>query len=320
MSWVWAWATARRIARAVPFDPGVPVICVGGLTVGGTGKTPIAREVLRRLRADGLDAHALTRGYGGRLAGPVRVDPERHAAADVGDEPLLLARDGPVWIARDRVAGARAAVEAGAAVLVMDDGHQNPSLLKTLSLVVVDGETRAEEWPFGDCAVFPSGPMREPLEVGLARADVVIVLLPADLDAPASELLALFGGKPVLIARLEPEGPPPDGPQLAFAGIAKPWRFEQALRSAGCALADFAAFPDHALFAEADLSALADRASALHAGLLTTEKDWVRLPPAWRERVARWPVQARFESEAAIAAILTRACRTVANSLKISAC
>lgn len=319
VSWAWAYATARRITRTVPFDPGVPVVCVGGLTVGGTGKTPVAREVLRLLRAEGVEAHALTRGYGGRLAGPVRVDPERHTAADVGDEPLLLARDGPVWVSRDRVAGARAAVEAGARAIVMDDGHQNPTLLKTCSLVVVDGETRGDEWPFGDGAVFPSGPLREPLGVGLSRADVVIVLLPVDLAAPDPELLALFGTKLILIARLEPAGPPPPGPQLAFAGIAKPWRFEQALRAAGCALADFAAFPDHAPFAESDLRALADRAAALDAGLLTTEKDWVRLPPHWRERVRSWPVRARFEGEAEITATLTRSPRTAHNSLNISA-
>lgn len=304
VSWVWSAATARRIARTVPFDPGVPVICVGGLTVGGSGKTPVAREVLRLLRADGLEAHALTRGYGGRLAGPVRVDATLHTAEDVGDEPLLLASEGPVWVSRDRVAGARAAVAAGAEAMVMDDGHQNPTLRKTLSLVVVDGETRGDEWPFGDGAVFPSGPLREPLSVGLARADAVILLLPADLDAPDPELLALLGTKPVLIARLEPADPPSPGPQLAFAGIAKPWRFEQALRAAGCDLADFAAFPDHAAFAESDLRALADRAAALGADLLTTEKDWVRLIPAWRARVRSWPVRARFDDEAAIATLL----------------
>ncbi|MEH6665978.1 MAG: tetraacyldisaccharide 4'-kinase, partial [Brevundimonas sp.] len=179
LSWLWAGATARRMARTIPADPGVAVISVGNLTVGGSGKTPVAREVLRLLRDQGVEAHALTRGYGGRLAGPVRVDPAQHAAADVGDEPLLLAGAAPAWVARDRPAGARAAAAAGAAVVVMDDGHQNPTLRKTLSLIVVDGETRGGEWPFGDGAVFPAGPMREPLRAGLARADAVVVLLPA---------------------------------------------------------------------------------------------------------------------------------------------
>ena len=304
-SWVWAWATARRIARGRPFDPGVPVICVGNLTVGGTGKTPVVRALARRLAGEGVAI--LTRGYGGRLQGPVRVDPARHSAADVGDEALMMAADAPVWVARDRAAGAAAAAAAGAKVIIMDDGHQNPSVKKTLSLVVVDGETREGEWPFGDGAVFPSGPMREPLGVGLARADAVALMLPADLDAPDGALMALFTGKPVLIARLIPTGPPPPGPQLAFAGIGKPWKMERALQAAGCELADFAPLPDHARLDDRLMKVIARRAEVLGASLLTSEKDWVRLPPAWRTRVTAWPVEARFEDEAALDAILRRA-------------
>ena len=284
LSWAWAGATARRMARGTPVDPGAPVISVGNLTVGGSGKTPVARELLRLLRAEGVEAHGLTRGHGGRLEGPVRVDPATHTAADVGDEPLLLATEAAVWVARDRPAGGRAAAGGGAAVLVMDDGHQNPSLKKALSLIVVDGETRDDEWPFGDGAVFPSGPMREPLATGLARADAVIVLLPGDAPELDPELHALFRDLPVFIARLEPAGPPPSGPHLGFAGIAKPWKVERALTAAGCDLIDFAGFPDHAAFSERDLKALADQAAARGAGLVTTEKDWVRLPPEWRAR------------------------------------
>lgn len=306
-SWVWAAATARRIAQAVPIDPGAPVISVGNLTVGGSGKTPVAREVLAQLRASGVDAHGLSRGYGGRLSGPVRVDPEQHSADEVGDEPLLLARDAPFWIARDRPAGARAAVAAGAQALVLDDGHQNATLTKTLSLVVVDGETRGGEWPFGDGSVFPSGPMREPLGAGLARADAIVLLLPADLSQPDAELLELLCPAPVLRARLEPASLPPPGPQLGFAGIAKPWKVERSLRAAGCELVDFAAFADHAPYRDADLRFLAGRAAEFGAGLVTTEKDWVRLPPVWRPRVHAWPVRARFEDEAALGAMLTAA-------------
>lgn len=303
-SLLWTAATARRIARAQPVGVGVPVISVGNLTVGGSGKTPVAREILSLLKARGVEAHALSRGYGGRLTGPARVDPAEHSAADVGDEPLMLATDAPVWIARDRIAGARSAVAAGAKALVLDDAHQNMVLKKTLSLVVVDGETRADEWPFGDGSVFPSGPMREPLKAGLDRADAVVVILPADHPAPASELIAVFGSLPVFIARLMPVSPPPPGPQVGFAGIAKPWKVERALLAAGCDLKDFAPFPDHAAFREEDLAFLADRATLFEAGLVTTEKDWVRLPPAWRTRVTSWPVVARFEDEAGFAAIL----------------
>ena len=189
----------------------------------------------------------------------MRVDPARHEAAEVGDEPLMLAGETPVWIARDRVAGATAAVAGGAKAVVLDDAHQNPSLAKALSLVVVDGETRGGEWPFGDGAVFPAGPMREPLAGGLARADAVVVLAPADLPAVEPELLALFGDTPVLLARLVASQPAPAGPQFAFAGIAKPWRFEAGLRAAGVELADFAPFPDHAPYSAADLDFLVKR-------------------------------------------------------------
>ena len=195
-SWLWTGVTARRIALAQPAQLDIPVICVGNLTLGGSGKTPVVREIAFRLAARGAKPAILSRGHGGRLTGPAQVDPTTHTAADVGDEPLMLARNTPVWIARDRLAGARAAQAAGASVLVMDDGHQNMSLAKALSLVVVDGETRDGEWPFGDGAVFPSGPMREPLAAGLARADAVVLLMPADLAQPDPALLARFGGKP----------------------------------------------------------------------------------------------------------------------------
>lgn len=311
LSWLWAAVTARRIARTAPVDPGAPVISIGNLTVGGSGKTPVAREVLRLLRHARIDAHALSRGYGGRLEGPTRVDLTIHTAAEVGDEPLMLALDSPAWIARDRVLGAKAAVAAGARALVLDDGHQNPALKKALSLVVVDGETRDDEWPFGDGSVFPSGPMREPLKAGLARADAVIVLMPADLTEPDPELLEAFGGLPVFVGRLEPAGPPPPGPLVGFAGIAKPWKVERSLKAAGAELADFAPFPDHAAFRDADLRMLADRAGLYGARLVTTEKDWSRLPPEWRARVTSWPVKATFEDEAGFAALLERAVHSV---------
>ena len=306
LSWIWAAATARRIRTATPYDPGVPVICIGNLTVGGAGKTPVAREILTRLRARGLEAHGLSRGYGGREAGPLQVDPQRHTAAEVGDEPLMLAGDGPFWIAKDRAAGAAAAVQAGAQALVLDDGHQNPSLKKTLSLVVVDGETRNDEWPFGDGAVFPAGPLREPFAVGLARADAVVLMLPSDVEQPDPQLLAVFGDTPVLVARLLPAEPPPSGPQVGFAGVGKPWKVERSLKAAGCDLVDFASFPDHAGFSEGTLNFLKGRAKVYGAGLVTTEKDWVRLPPKWRADIAMWPVKAVFEDEAALDAVLHR--------------
>ncbi|MNU58002.1 Tetraacyldisaccharide 4'-kinase [compost metagenome] len=304
-SWIWAGVTARRIARATPVDPGAPVVSIGNLTVGGSGKTPIAREVLRLLRAQGVEAAALSRGYGGTLGGPVQVNLAIHTAAEVGDEPLMLAADAPAWIARDRVAGAKAAVAAGAEALVLDDAHQNPALKKTLSLIVVDGETRGDEWPFGDGSVFPSGPMREPLKAGLARTDAVIILLPADLAEADPELVETFGDLPVFIARLEPAAAPPTGPQVGFAGIAKPWKVERSLIAAGCDLKDFVPFPDHAELSERDFAFLNERAALFDAGLVTTEKDWVRLPPPWRDRIVAWPVVAKFGDEEGFVGLLT---------------
>jgi tetraacyldisaccharide 4'-kinase len=307
VSWAWAAVTARRIAKAQPQDPGAPVICIGNVTLGGAGKTPVVRAVAARLAAQGRAVHLLSRGYGGSLKGPVRVDPEIHTSADVGDEPLMLARDLPVWIARDRAAGAKAAAAAGAEVVVMDDGHQNPSVAKALSLIVVDGETRGEEWPFGDGAVFPAGPMREPLAAGLARADGVVILLPADMTIPEPDLVRALHRKPHLCAHLRPVAAPPAGPQVGFAGVGKPWKVERALRAAGCELVDFAPFPDHFAYDAATLQRLADRAAEFKAGLVTTEKDWVRLPPEWQARVAAWPVQAVFGDLAALDALLARA-------------
>lgn len=302
-SWLWAAVTAWRLKRK-PIDPEVPVICVGNLTVGGAGKTPVVREILRQLQEMGVAAHGLSRGYGGKVSGAVRVEPASHKAEDVGDEPLMLARDYPMWVSRDRLTGARAAAAAGAEAVVMDDGHQNPQVKKTLSIIVVDGETRDGEWPFGDGSVFPRGPMREPLKTGLARADAVVVLLPSDLPEPDPALLAALGSTPVLVAHLDPAAPPPPGPQFGFAGIGKPWKVKRALRAVGCELVDFASFPDHGEYDAATLAALVRQAQAHGAGLITTEKDWVRLPAAWREKVTAWPVVARFEDERALRTLL----------------
>jgi len=299
--------TARRIAHGEPTYPGAPVICVGNLTLGGVGKTPVVRELARRLARRGYAVQALSRGHGGRLHGPARVDGVAHSAADVGDEALMLAGDMPMWVARDRRAGALAAAASGADIIIMDDGHQNPTLKKALSLIVVDGETRDDEWPFGDGAVFPCGPMREPLRAGLARADAVVLMMPSDLAEPAAELLALFDAKPILIARLAPAAPPPSGRLLGFAGIGKPWKMERALKAAGCDLADFVPLPDHAPASETTLRRLARRADLLGARLVTSEKDWIRLSPTWRDRVTAWPVCVRFEDEELVDRLVDRA-------------
>jgi tetraacyldisaccharide 4'-kinase len=280
-------ATLRR-RWATPWRAPVPVVCVGNLVVGGGGKTPVAIAIARQLIAKGRNPHLLSRGYGGREAGPLRVDPDTHSSDDVGDEPLLLARVAPTWIARDRAAGAREAVAAGADVIVMDDGFQNGALAQDIALIVVDGA-----YGFGNGMVMPAGPLREPLEGGLARAGAMIVI--GD-DATG---LARFAARrmPVFLARTVPESGPEDLARarvFAFAGIARPEKFYRTLRGMNCVVAGTRDFPDHHRFTESELAALAAEGEAADAVLVTTEKDHVRLPPAWRARIRALPVALRW--------------------------
>tara|TARA_R110002096_G_scaffold34412_1_gene98278 strand:+ start:1285 stop:2295 length:1011 start_codon:yes stop_codon:yes gene_type:complete len=300
LSWIYGWATARRIRKTEPLDPGIPVICIGNLTLGGTGKTPIAQTILTRLTDMGYRPHALSRGYGGRLKGPAQVDPSAHSAGDVGDEPLLLARAAPAWISRDRPAGALAAVEAAAQVLVLDDGHQNPTLRKQLSFVVIDGEAG-----WGANKVFPAGPLREPVAKGLARADAVIVMTRNADSLPDYEGLGLSDLEiPVLHAWLAPTKAPPRGSLVAFAGIGRPQKFFDALQAAGADLSETGQFADHHPYSKGDLKRLQRLAKAHDAALITTEKDWVRLPPALQPEVTAWPVRAEFANPAALDGLL----------------
>lgn len=299
---LYTWAGRRRLARTLPQSVDCPVICVGNLTLGGTGKTPISQTILARLKAMGIKAQALSRGYGGKLKGPVEVDPDHHAAADVGDEPLLLARSAPVWVSRDRPAGAQAALEAGAQMIIMDDGHQNPTLKKDLSIIVIDG---VAGW--GANLVFPAGPLREPVQDGLARADAVIVMTPGPDHIPRYQALGLDTLEiPVLQAWLAPLEAPPAGALIAFAGIGRPGKFFDSLARAGADVRDQADYPDHHPYSASDLNWLEALAQKHEAQLITTEKDWVRLPADFRKRVKAWPVRAEFANPAALDALLHR--------------
>ena len=281
---LYAAATARRVAR-----PGlrlrVPVISVGNLTAGGTGKTPTVAALLGRIPG----AHVVTRGHGGSLEGPVRVDPARHTPAQVGDEPLLLAAWAPVWVAKDRAAGGRAAEAAGARVVVLDDGHQNPALSKDLSLVVVDAETG-----FGNGRPIPAGPLRERVAPGLARADITLSIGP---DA-AQDALPLPEPPPRLRGRLVPLQTGMDWtgrPVFAFAGIGRPEKFFDTLRALGADLRGTEALTDHQPLTPALLRRLGERAAMLGAQPVTTEKDAVRLPASLRGRVLVVPVRLEVE-------------------------
>lgn len=269
-------AVRRRLAR--PLMVPIPVVCVGNLTVGGTGKTPVALALARWLAERGAPVHCLTRGYGGTLAGPLAVD-GRHDAGAVGDEAMLLAAAVPTVVARDRAAGARLALERGAGVIVMDDGFQNPGLAKTLSLLVVDGAVG-----FGNGRLVPAGPLREPIEAGLARADAVVLM-----GEDAADVRARIGAAlPVLPARLAPH----DGWDalrgrrvVAFAGIGRPQKFFDMLSAHGIVVAERIGFADHHRYGDADLARLDDAARRADAALVTTAKDAVRLPAAFRARI-----------------------------------
>ncbi|MGB6317817.1 MAG: tetraacyldisaccharide 4'-kinase, partial [Litorimonas sp.] len=285
-------------AATEPLDPGVPVICVGNATLGGTGKTPVAIYLLKSLRRMGVNAHALTRGYGGQLKGPVPVNP-RHTAEEVGDEPLMIARSGPVWVAEARDEGAVAAVSEGADALVMDDGHQNPSLLKTLSLLVVDAEVG-----FGNGSVFPAGPLREPLAEALARTDAVILMKPAPDFEIDSHLAGQLDGQLVIPAYLSPVAALPTGRLYAFAGIGRPNKFFDQLRRLGADLVEGVPFADHHRFSDREIESLFTLASEYDAALITTEKDHARLPDGYRRGIHTLPVEVRFEDELTLRRLL----------------
>jgi tetraacyldisaccharide 4'-kinase len=291
------WRARAISTRRAP----VPVLCIGNLTIGGAGKTPTSIAVALRLRDQGHRPAIVTRGYRGRLTGPVLVDPARHGADDVGDEAIVTSRRIETWLSRDRFAGAVAAHAAGANVVVLDDGLQNPTLAKDASLVVVDGD-----YGFGNGRILPAGPLRERLEIGLPRARA-FVLIGEDRARLSGRLR---GHAPVLTARIEPSGDSRrwrDRPVIAFAGIFRPEKFWTTLESLGARLIERHAFADHHRFRPAELESLAARATATGAELVTTEKDLVRLPREWRERVACVRVELRFDDLSALDHVLAGA-------------
>lgn len=258
----------------------VPVICVGNLTAGGAGKTPTAMLAAELLIRAGIDVHFLSRGYGGKIAGPVQVDHQKHRAGEVGDEPLLLAALAPTWIARDRVAGAKAIVEAGAEAIIMDDGFQNTDLQKDFNILVIDGG-----FGFGNGRLLPAGPLREPVASGAARADFALII---HTDGDQRVSLLLPPSLPVFEARVVPaisaEGY--GGRRVfGFAGIGRPEKFAATLRAIGADLVGFQAFPDHHVYREDEIMAVIEAAVAEDARAVTTAKDAVRLPALAREMV-----------------------------------
>ena len=295
--------TARRMARSgVPC--GIPVICIGNFVAGGAGKTPVAIAVAQALAGLGRSPFFLSRGYGGRAgATPHRVDPGRDGAGDVGDEPLLLAAHAPTFVSADRIAGARACRAAGAELIVMDDGLQNPALSKQLRICVVDGAVGV-----GNGLCVPAGPLRAPLAGQWPHVDGLVVIgAGAPGEALAAQAAAL--GKPVLLADLEPDTTAAADLAgrrvLAFAGIGRPEKFFDSLRARGAQVVATRAFADHHPFSAADISDLRAQAAGLDAMPVTTEKDAKRLGTAGAG-IATLPVRLAPRDGAALTALLAR--------------
>jgi tetraacyldisaccharide 4'-kinase len=291
MAALYQWGAQARQSLSNTYHSVLPVMCVGNVVAGGAGKTPTVLMLAEMLKDLGVTPHILSRGYGGSLRGPLAVDTALHSACEVGDEPLLLARAAPIWIARDRRAGLQALEQAGASCVLMDDGLQNPSIAKTMSLLVVDGG-----YGMGNGRCLPAGPLREPWENALARVAAVLII-GDDLHGVSQRA----SGVPVLKGTLAPSSEMPElaGQRwMAFAGIGRPAKFFETLVAQGADIVASVSFPDHHPYCETELQSLAAQAENIGARLITTEKDAVRLPSVWREQVAVLPVRLVLEQTA----------------------
>lgn len=268
---IYGYATAQRLKKSGLHLP-IPVISVGNFTAGGTGKTPVARALADALLARGERPFIIARGYGGASHGPIRVSPLLHTAREVGDEPLMLAREHAVIIARDRAAGAQLAVEQGADVIILDDALQNPALHKDFSLVLVDGAVG-----IGNGLCIPAGPMRASLRTLLPHSDAVLIIgedqrafsntLPDTLPRFSARMMPAASSRIALV----------DRPVIAYCGIGRPGKFHATLGEIGAEVVKSVTFADHHIFSDHDAAHLLALRQELKAELVTTEKDYIRL-------------------------------------------
>lgn len=300
----WQLGAAFRAWHARPHIAAVPVLCIGNLTAGGAGKSPMVRALRARLAERGVNAHVLSRGYGGKIRGPHLVDPTEDSAADVGDEPMMLAAEGLVWVAHDRAAGADAAAQAGADLVLMDDGFQNPHLHQDAGIVMVDAEQG-----LGNGRIIPAGPLREDAARGLARADLVVLVGSEPARFAALQQWPMLADAKPLVAEILPQqtGLPMDGvPVVAFAGIGRPEKFFQTLRNLGADLRATHAFGDHEPYAPAIVRRMIAEGRQQGALILTTEKDAVRLPDLLRAEVLTQPIRLELLDWTAVDCLLER--------------
>jgi tetraacyldisaccharide 4'-kinase len=293
---------ARRLQRR-GVDAGIPVICVGNYHGGGAGKTPTVLALAKLLHELGEAPVVLSRGYRGRLKGPVRVDAARHGAADVGDEPLMLAQSLPVVVSRGRADGVALAKSLNASVILMDDGFQNPAVTKDASLIVIDAVRG-----IGNAQVMPSGPLRAPLAAQIERTDALVVI--GTGNAADTVVGTIIGqGKPVLRARFLPEQASLAALRgkrvLAFAGIGDPARFFATLREAGVDVVSARTFPDHHPLTPDEAASLVAESESGGLTPVTTEKDLARLRgpdglPDWARSVIPFKVTLEFDDAPAL--------------------
>jgi len=295
LSMIWRAKTATRLSKGPRHKLDIPVIAVGNINLGGTGKTPSVIALVQMLQDMGRNPAVVSRGYGGQIQGPHQVDPNRDEAGDTGDEPLLIAAFAAVWVSKDRVAGARAAHAQGHDCVILDDALQNPDLSHDLTITVVDAKAG-----FGNGRVCPSGPLREPVETGLSRSDLVLSVGTAHQMDQLTQDWPALRARPLIRAVLAPLETGFDWAGMrvyAFAGIGRPAKFFQSLKQAGANLIVTRAFGDHAPYNPALLKRMQAEAWAQDCNLVTTEKDAVRLPQDMRHEVLTFPVRIQFEDE-----------------------